>query len=644
MKLALCICPQWSDFTPSFALGSLKSHIDNPNVQVKQFDLNIGTSLYYLKNGGSYNDWIDWENEKPWNERKNVFDEVIPFFREYWQEYIDELATYDVVAFTVYTSNIIITDYIARYIKQKNKNTQIWYGGPFSWYCDSGGLEEDEVYREFVDVGCSENEGELIIKDLVDKYCEEGHYENVKGIYRWDTMTPSFPTVLKKGISGRTPVFNGKVRAIILDTLKAPSWDKEMLEDYYELCEHADKPKTLPIQSSRGCTFKCTFCQETRLYRFKNFDKVISEMKELNEKYGIESFWFTDSLINGSMKKFKEFIKKLEDEDLYFNWSGYFRTHRKLNTDLLKRAVKHGLLQMNVGTENGVNKLLALMEKGQTSDDVSFFLKSAFESKVGFYANWIPGYPKENFMDFLLQIKFMYDNSKYFQHKGKLNLMQSTDVLDGIPLDVYRDDYEISKTGEFFNSWISNDFKNTLVVRHLRGFFIYIFSKSLGIQVVDNSYKSRVDIKKDTLRGKKECQDNFLSSNFLNYENKTDVGDIIKQELIQVLKSFSWLVHNVSDEYDYEFDYIDEFVGYNNENSNFKLKFKLKSGKLLYDFKLSVDKKDNFLNKDIRVSSKNTIILKGDKESPKVKDFYLDSTDYDKHRVNYQRVPLTNRY
>ena len=32
---------------------------------------------------------------------------------------------------------------------------------------------------------------------------------------------------------------------------------------------------------------------------------------------------------------------------------------------------------MNVGVENGVNKILALMEKGQTSDDVSHFLKSS---------------------------------------------------------------------------------------------------------------------------------------------------------------------------------------------------------------------------------------------------------------------------
>ena len=46
MRIALCICPQWSVQTPSFAIGSLKSHIKNKDVEVEQFDLNIRTSLY----------------------------------------------------------------------------------------------------------------------------------------------------------------------------------------------------------------------------------------------------------------------------------------------------------------------------------------------------------------------------------------------------------------------------------------------------------------------------------------------------------------------------------------------------------------------------------------------------------------------
>ena len=650
MKLALVICPQWSDITPSFALGSLMSHIDNPNVKVKQFDLNIGSSLYFLKKGDKkFRDLYDWENDKPWNERKNVINDVIPFFKDYWQEYIDELATYDVVAFSVYTSNIIITDYIARYIKQKNKNTQIWYGGPFSWYCDSGSLEEDGIYREFVDVACSENEGELIIKDLVDKYYEEGHYENVGGIWRWDKMTPSFPTVLPKGRSGRKPVFNGRVRAMVLDTLKPPTWDKKVMEDYFELCEYANIPKTLPIQSSRGCTFKCTFCQETRLYRFKNFEKIIVEMKEQSEKYGTNAFWFTDSLINGSMRKFTEFVRRLEEEDMHIGWSGFFRTHKKLDTELLKKAVKHGLLHMRVGTEAGVNKILALMEKNQTTEDVSHFLKSSYESKTGIYANWIPGYPKENFMDFLLTIKFLFDNSKYFLAENttsvtRLNLMQATDVLDKTPLDIFRDDFEVAKDKEIFNCWISNDLTNTLVVRQLRGYLVNMFSRSLGMNVVDASFKTFTNVKNNMINVKPEYNDDFLVSDFLDFEEQSEVSEIIRRELIQVLKTFSWFVHNVADNYNYEFDYEDKFLGYNCDNSNFKLKFKLKSGKLSYGFRLRIGEKDNFFEQDISIDSEDTIILKGNKKSDKVKDFYLDSTDYEKHRVNYKRVPLTNQY
>jgi hypothetical protein len=304
---------------------------------------------------------------------------------------------------------------------------------------------------------------------------------------------------------------------------------------------------------------------------------------------------------------------------------------------------------MRVGTEAGVNKLLALMEKNQTIDDVSHFLKSSYESKTGIYANWIPGYPKENFMDFLLTIKFLLENSKYFLAEDttsptRLNLMQATDVLDKTPLDIFRDDFEVAKDKEIFNCWISNDLTNTLVVRHLRGYFINMFSRSLGMNVVEASFKTFTEVKTDKIELKSKYDEDFIFSDFLHFEEESEVGEIIKRELIQVMKSFSWLVHNAADDYDYEFAYTDKFIGYNCENSHFKLKFKLKSGKLFYNFRLLIGKDDNFFGKDIKVSCKETIVLESKKKSDKIKDFYLDSTDYDKHRVNYKRVPLTNQY
>ena len=112
-KIALVICPQWSVETPSFAIGSLKSHIKNKDVEVEQVDLNILSSLYTKQQG--IKEFSDWGNDTPWNSESNFKTEILPYFKDLYAEFIEILSTYDIVAFTTYTSNIITTDYIAGY-------------------------------------------------------------------------------------------------------------------------------------------------------------------------------------------------------------------------------------------------------------------------------------------------------------------------------------------------------------------------------------------------------------------------------------------------------------------------------------------------------------------------------------------------
>ena len=691
MKLALCICPQWSVQTPSFAIGSLKSHINNKDVVVEQIDLNILSSIH-TKEKNIEKFW-DWGNDKPWNSEANFQTEILPYFKDLWHEYIDKLAEYDVVAFTTYTSNIVTTDYIARYVKQKNPKIQIWYGGPYSWYSDCSGLVENDNYREFVDIACGSGDGEKIIADLVNRYVEDGHYENVKGIYRWDKMTPSFPTVLKKGRSGRKPVFNGGVLPQNLNELEIPSWDTEVIDEYKKLAKLFDLEVTLPMQTSRGCTFKCTFCSETRLYRYKNNEKIVGEMKGLEEQTGINNFWFTDSLINGSMTNFKKFVDKLQEEIDNGNiskmyWGGHFRTHKKLNGELLTKAVNVGLNYMNVGVENGVNKILALMEKNQNSDDVSFFLKSAHESNVFYNANWIPGYPKENHMDFMLQLKFLYDNHKYFGNNGLLNLMQSTDILDHTPLDVYRDEFEVSKEKTMLNSWVSNDTKNTLMIRHLKAFFIEVMLKSFqftkeGDELIgdDFSYATpkekggkppyyRARIRENSLQVgdiqvelKDKVDDSIFSKDFLLPKEhrtllddyKSNIVDTIENEIIKTIKGFAWVMVNTTNKSNINFVIRDNFKGYNLKDSHFNCNFSLKSNgddfelDVKYGFKFGKTDKKLFDDTDnLDFAARNNIYIKDDvskyKYSDEANELYLDSMDYDRHKVSFQRTEMTNQY
>ena len=646
MKLALCICPQWSIETPSFAIGSLKSHIKNNNVVVKQFDLNVQSSLYVRKINKDL--FYDWGNDKPWNSKRTFINEVLPIFKDFWNEKIEELSKYDVVCFTTYTSNIMATDYIARYLKERNKKIQIWYGGPHSWYSDCGGLVEGGKYREFVDVACGSNEGETIIADLVNSYEKNKNYENIKGIYRWNKMTPSFPTALPKGRSGREPVFNGDTRPIILNTLERPSWDNEVIYHY----DNLNQDTTLPIQSSRGCTFKCTFCSETRLYRFKNNDKLLNDIKSLIKDTQIKNFWFTDSLINGSMSRFEDFVNMLSKEKIdKLKWGGYFRIHKKLNDNLLKKAVKSGLDYMNVGMENGVPKILNLMEKRQKTETISMFLKSAYKNNVHFNANWIPGFPKENHIDFMTGLKFLYDNKKYFGRNGGIFLMQSTDIIDNTPLDIYKDKFDVSNDKKLFNSWVSKDSKIFLLVRHLRSYLTEVLLKSSNIRLQSRILRNALDVKKCDIDFKKYKKSNFFDTNFLNESFSDDTKQIIKNEIELNIKTFSWLIANVSRKSDISISINDYFKTYDLKDSHFlcNIDLQTKGNKLNLDvdYEVKVHKDDNSLdNKNINIKENFQLTLDITKcgKDERNHHLYLDSLNYDKYNISLPRTSLTRTY
>ena len=53
--------------------------------------------------------------------------------------------------------------------------------------------------------------------------------------------------------------------------------------------------------------------------------------------------------------------------------------------------------------------------------------------------------------------------------------MKGTDVLDGTPLDLYRDVFDISKNESLLKNWISNDYKNNVFSRHLRAHLTDLF-------------------------------------------------------------------------------------------------------------------------------------------------------------------------
>ncbi len=740
LKIALAICPQWSTSTPSFALGSLNTALNNAGFKsTKQFDINMMSSLYLADtNPDLFRKWIE---DDPWSTKKIFVGQIIPLFQDFWFKIVEELSTYDVVAFTTYSSNIMTTDFLARYLRQINPTIQIWYGGPFCWYGENGGLVEAGINqnyggghrselevsrlvamsREFVDVGCGTNEGEKTIVELAESIVNgDGHYENVKGIWTWDKLRPSLPTVMPLGRSGRKPVYTGNLQIMKLNDLDSPTWSKEVLDGYTRI-RYIDRYSndfgpdlTVPIQGSRGCTFKCTFCSETRMYRYRSPEKIAGDISFLYNNYGVKNFWFTDSLINGSIKNYGlliDYILEMKEkgelpEDI--RYGGYFRTHKKMDTEFFDRARKSGLVYMNIGVENGVAKTLALMEKRQTPQLIRDYLDAVTkDDQITFDTGWLPGYPRETNVDFVNSLKFLYDVKHNYKlgvdHGGRINIMKGTDVLVETPLAEMKEVFGISKEESLMKNWISEDYVNNIFSRHTKAHLTDLWLKIFRINrrglVMD--VDDHIELKKDTKVKRdwktREYQDGTMpkpqswaldkvlysyknggerkdindekifNTSFLtplSYDNallshlkEESFQDILENSIIDQIKGFCWVLHNIHKNINLTFDVEDNFKVFNLNDTKFYFRFDFTTNKnndfeLDLEFKIDIDEQDKeFIDikgvDDLVVD--RTYKISGNfndytEQSESVKELYIDSNNYTKYQINLPRTRVTGGY
>jgi hypothetical protein len=258
--------------------------------------------------------------------------------------------------------------------------------------------------------------------------------------------------------------------------------------------------------------------------------------------------------------------------------------------------------------------------------------------------------------------------------------MQSTDILNHTPLDVYRDDFEVSKKKTMLNAWVSKDYKNILMIRHLRSFLIEIMLRTFkftkeGEDLIGDEfsyattkerggkppyYRARLREKDLVFNNVEvELKDNvdndIFNKDFLLSTEQNNVVDTIKNEITKTIKGFAWVMVNISNKSNVNFIIRDNFKGYGLKDSCFNLNFSLNSNgddfelDFGFDFKIGKDDKYLFNETDkLDFIARNEIKIVDNvneyKFSEEVNDLYLDSTDYKKHKISIPRVPMTNQY
>jgi anaerobic magnesium-protoporphyrin IX monomethyl ester cyclase len=273
-------------------------------------------------------------------------------------EWINTIPSADIYGFSTFTTTYSQTLQVLEVVRKLNSMAWTVAGGPHA-----SALPQD-VAREFdfVVVG----EGEQAILRLV-QALEAGE-------------TP--PRIM----SGQ-PVAD-------LNSLPFPDYSLVDIDSYRRLV--AGRP-SLSILSSRGCPYRCVFCNSIVMgrgqrIRFRSAVNVVQEIRSIKALWGVLSFRFQDDIFTLNLPRLREMTALLRDEEIAYRCFGRVDRCSEEVTNLLYEG---GCRHISFGVESGSPIILERMQKGQTTYQIRQGIAAAKLAGLIVRAYLIVGFPGE---------------------------------------------------------------------------------------------------------------------------------------------------------------------------------------------------------------------------------------------------------
>jgi len=245
-----------------------------------------------------------------------------------------------------------------------------------------------------------------------------------------------------------------------LDEIPFPRYEK------FELDQSFNKQiNALPIVSSRGCPFECIYCpvQQSigRMFRMRSPQSIIEELTYWYDQ-GYRRFSFADdnfTLLKERVYELCDLLKKSHLKDIQLNCDNGVRADR-IDRDLLTVMREVGFCKLAIAVEAGNNKVLKLMKKHETIEQITQAIEVACE--LGFIVDlfFLVGSPGETLKDledsFKIALKYPVGKVNFyniipFPHTCLFSWIKENGTLLKDP-DDYLHDYPILDIDPLFET------------------------------------------------------------------------------------------------------------------------------------------------------------------------------------------------
>ena len=259
------------------------------------------------------------------------------------------------------------------------------------------------------------------IADVVNSSTKRGEFQFVLGGHG-PAAEPEFfmkklqanSVIVGDGEDGFDQLFKGKSGVIKAAPCTEDSAPLENYADFpietYRLIRWPTSERTdfcMPILSSRGCKFHCSFCYRMREgYHLRSVPAIMEEIKWLHQFYMINHFQFADELLMADVKRTEEICQAILKLPFKIKWDCNGRLNYA-KPGILSLMKKSGCEYINYGIESLNQNQLNQMHKGLTIEQILKGTENTLAEDLSPGLNLIWGFPGDSAEDLWKAVDFL---------------------------------------------------------------------------------------------------------------------------------------------------------------------------------------------------------------------------------------------
>lgn len=240
-------------------------------------------------------------------------------------------------------------------------------------------------------------DGEKTMLELTQRLSAGKSLANVKGLW------------FKQG---KKIIKNELREPVDMNLLPMPPYHLVNTNDYVQ--KYRGK-RTINIETSRGCAFKCRYCYHTgqghHAFRSLDVEKSLERIFWARDSFDVDGVYLVDDNFFINKKRGMEIVRALtaEKKQLYWQLQGVdVPSMLRFDRRQLDNLESSGLLRISVGAESGSQKILNYVNKPHTVDMLLKANRLWSGHKINIFYSWLSGVPGESVEDLKKTVKTMF--------------------------------------------------------------------------------------------------------------------------------------------------------------------------------------------------------------------------------------------